>query len=98
MQAHMAPLGMRFYRGKQFPANYRDCILLATHGSWNRSSPVGYNLMLARPDAAGMVRAEMFDLLFRRPSSPSILLLAQLRDAFRLGAFFAELLGFEEFG
>lgn len=46
---------------------------------------------------AGMVRAEMFDLLFRRPSSPSILLLAQLRDAFRLGAFFAELLGFEEF-
>ncbi len=47
---------------------------------------------------AGMVRAEMFDLLFRRPSSPSILLLAQLRDAFRLGAFFAELLGFEEFG
>ena len=60
MQAHMAPLGMRFYRGKQFPAQYRDCILLATHGSWNRSSPVGYNLMLARPDAVGRVRAETF--------------------------------------
>ena len=60
MQAHMAPLGMRFYRGKMFPAQYRNCIFLATHGSWNRSVPVGYNLMLARPDSKGQARSEVF--------------------------------------
>jgi glucose/arabinose dehydrogenase len=60
MQAHMAPLGMRFYRGQQFPARYRNCIVVATHGSWNRTTPVGYNLMLARTDAQGQAQLEVF--------------------------------------
>lgn len=60
MQAHMAPLGMRFYTGKMFPASYRNCIFLACHGSWNRSSKVGYKVMLARPDDAGHARVEDF--------------------------------------
>ncbi|MBX3168271.1 MAG: PQQ-dependent sugar dehydrogenase [Candidatus Eremiobacteraeota bacterium] len=60
LQAHMAPLGLRFYRGKMFPATYRNCIFLATHGSWNRSSPVGYCLMLGRPDNQGKARTEVF--------------------------------------
>ncbi|MBS2039044.1 PQQ-dependent sugar dehydrogenase [bacterium] len=60
MQAHMAPLGLRFYRGSMFPTQYRNCIFLATHGSWNRSSPVGYCLMLGRPDAQGGARTEVF--------------------------------------
>ena len=34
--AHMAPLGMKFYTGSQFPADYKDSILIAEHGSWNR--------------------------------------------------------------
>lgn len=44
--AHVAALGMRFYTGKQFPAEYRGQIFIAEHGSWNRSSKVGYRVML----------------------------------------------------
>lgn len=34
--AHVAPLGMKFYTGSQFPAEYRNNIFIAEHGSWNR--------------------------------------------------------------
>lgn len=60
LQAHMAPLGVRFYQGKMFPASYRNALFVATHGSWNRSTPVGYCVMLARPDAQGKARPELF--------------------------------------
>lgn len=60
MQAHMAPLGLRFYRGNMFPSQYRNCIFLATHGSWNRSVPVGYCLMLGRPQGQGKATTEVF--------------------------------------
>jgi len=43
---HVASLGMRFYGGKQFPPRYRKQIILAEHGSWNRSTPIGYRLSL----------------------------------------------------
>ena len=45
--AHVAPLGMRFYTGKQFPARYQNAILVAEHGSWNRSRKAGYRVMAA---------------------------------------------------
>jgi len=35
--AHTAPLGMRFYEGEMFPQSYKNQIILAKHGSWNRS-------------------------------------------------------------
>ncbi|HLP16598.1 MAG TPA: sorbosone dehydrogenase family protein [Bacteroidota bacterium] len=41
---HVAALGMRFYTGTMFPAEYRNQILIAEHGSWNRSTPIGYRL------------------------------------------------------
>lgn len=44
---HVAALGMRFYTGGMFPENYRNLIFIAEHGSWNRSIPIGYRLMLA---------------------------------------------------
>ena len=44
--AHVAGLGMRFYTGRQFPESYRGAIFIAEHGSWNRSSPVGYRVSL----------------------------------------------------
>ena len=47
-QAHVAPLGMTFYKGKQFPSAYQNQLIIAQHGSWNRSKPVGYRLMLAQ--------------------------------------------------
>lgn len=42
MQAHTAPLGIAFYTGDAFPADYRGDLFIALHGSWNRREPVGY--------------------------------------------------------
>jgi glucose/arabinose dehydrogenase len=50
---HIAPLGMRFYTGKMFPAEYQNNIFIAMHGSWNRSTKHGYNVMRVKLDAAG---------------------------------------------
>jgi glucose/arabinose dehydrogenase len=44
--AHVAALGMRFYRGTMFPGEYRERIFIAEHGSWNRSTPVGYRITM----------------------------------------------------
>jgi glucose/arabinose dehydrogenase len=44
-QAHTAPLGLAFYAGSQFPPEYRGDLLVALHGSWNRSVPVGYKVI-----------------------------------------------------
>lgn len=44
--AHVAPLGMRFYSGKQFPEEYRNRLFVAEHGSWNRSKPQGYRVVV----------------------------------------------------
>ena len=43
---HVAPLGMRFYTGSQFPKQYRGHIFIAEHGSWNRSVPIGYRITM----------------------------------------------------
>jgi len=45
MQAHSAPLGLEFYSGKAFPGEYQGDLFVAFHGSWNRSSPVGYKIV-----------------------------------------------------
>jgi glucose/arabinose dehydrogenase len=50
---HVAALGMRFYTGDMFPAEYRGRIFIAEHGSWNRSDPIGYRVMQIVFDAAG---------------------------------------------
>ncbi|GLS85021.1 PQQ-dependent sugar dehydrogenase [Paraferrimonas haliotis] len=42
--AHVAPLGMTFYRSEHFPKQYQHSIFIAEHGSWNRSSKVGYRV------------------------------------------------------
>ena len=43
--AHAADLGMVFYTGKQFPAQYRGGFFSAQHGSWNRTKPVGAQIL-----------------------------------------------------
>ena len=53
MQAHSAPLGLAFYEGPQFPAEYRNNIFVAFHGSWNRSEPTGYKLVRVKLDDKG---------------------------------------------
>lgn len=44
-QAHSAALGIRFYTGSSFPAEYRNQAFIAHHGSWNRSKKSGYKLV-----------------------------------------------------
>jgi glucose/arabinose dehydrogenase len=46
--AHVAPLGLEFYTGAMFPAEYRNQIFIAEHGSWNRNKPSGYRVMLVK--------------------------------------------------
>jgi glucose/arabinose dehydrogenase len=43
---HVAPLGMEFYESGMFPDAYSDCIFIAEHGSWNRSTPIGYRITI----------------------------------------------------
>lgn len=42
---HVAPDGLRFYQGKMFPAEYRNRLFIAQHGSWNRSRKSGYRVI-----------------------------------------------------
>ena len=45
---HVAALGMRFYTARMFPEKYRSGIFIAEHGSWNRSTPIGYRVSFVR--------------------------------------------------
>jgi len=58
--AHIAPLGVLFYTGQQFPAAYRGSMLIAEHGSWNRSEPVGYRLVHVTLNGSEVERQEVF--------------------------------------
>lgn len=58
---HVAALGMRFYTGNMFPAEYRNNIFIAQHGSWNRSKRIGYRVVRVVLDGQGkVVRQEPF--------------------------------------
>jgi glucose/arabinose dehydrogenase len=50
--AHVAPLGMKFYTGDMFPAEYKNNILIAEHGSWNRAKYQGARIkrVIVGPD------------------------------------------------
>ncbi len=84
MQAHSAPLGLAFYTGQQFPAEFNGDIFVAFHGSWNRSVPTGYKLVRVRmkdnaPDtSAGGLLVEDFatgwetDGVWGRPVDPMV--------------------------
>ncbi len=60
MGPHVAPLGMRFYTGTQFPEEYRGRIFIAEHGSWNRDAPIGYRLAMVRLQNNTAVGHEIF--------------------------------------
>jgi glucose/arabinose dehydrogenase len=45
LQAHSAPLGLRFYEAGMFPERYQGALFVAYHGSWNRREPTGYKLV-----------------------------------------------------
>jgi len=53
LQAHSAPLGLIFYTGQMFPAEYHGDLLVAFHGSWNRSVPTGYKVVRVKVNERG---------------------------------------------
>lgn len=59
-KAHVAPLGLRFYRGAQFPERYRKQLFVAQHGSWNRSEPDGYRVVLVTFKEREAIGEEVF--------------------------------------
>ena len=44
LPAHVAPLGLHFYKGNMFPSEYKNKLFIAEHGSWNSTVPVGYRI------------------------------------------------------
>lgn len=57
---HVASLGMRFYTGKMFPAQYHNQIFIAEHGSWNRTEKIGYRVTLVTRDEQEQFRYSVF--------------------------------------
>jgi glucose/arabinose dehydrogenase len=57
MGPHAAALGMKFYTGHMFPAEYRDQIFVARHGSWNRTNKFGGDIALVRLNRDGSVKS-----------------------------------------
>jgi len=45
---HVAALGMKFYTGNMFPTEYKYRVFIAEHGSWNRSTPIGYRVTMVK--------------------------------------------------
>jgi glucose/arabinose dehydrogenase len=54
---HSAPLGMRFYTGTAFPAEYKNTIFLARHGSWNRTKKFGGDIVTVKLNDDGTVKS-----------------------------------------
>jgi glucose/arabinose dehydrogenase len=60
---HVAALGLHFYTGSLFPAEYRKQLFIVNHGSWNRSPAAGhtgYRLMVARLDGNRVAKYDVF--------------------------------------
>jgi glucose/arabinose dehydrogenase len=76
--SHVAPLEFTFYSGKQFPASYYGGAFVAEHGSWNRASRAGYQMVFVAfkdgqpsadpvPFMTGLVPDPKGDLVYGRP-------------------------------
>jgi glucose/arabinose dehydrogenase len=51
--SHAAAMGVKFYTGKMFPAEYQNTMFIARKGSWNRSTPSGFDVVNVRASADG---------------------------------------------
>jgi glucose/arabinose dehydrogenase len=60
MGPHVAPLGLKFYTGNMFPAQYKSQLIVARHGSWNRSKKSGHDLALVKIQNNKSVGLESF--------------------------------------
>ena len=72
MGPHAAAMGVHFYTGNMFPQQYRNVMLVARKGSWNRSKKFGYDVVAVRTDAnGGNARIEPFVTGFMDPATDS---------------------------
>ena len=62
IQAHSAALGLAFYTHSAFPADYAGALFIAEHGSWNRSSKVGYRVSVVRFGTDGPAYMPFIDI------------------------------------
>ena len=60
LNAHVAPLGLKFYTGDMFPEAYRNQIFIAEHGSWNRTLKSGHLVSLVKIENGKSVGYETF--------------------------------------
>ena len=58
--AHIAPMGVKFYTGSMFPKDYKNSMLIAQHGSWNRDPKQGYDVIRVTVDAKGKTTKHPF--------------------------------------
>jgi len=57
MGPHAGVLGMRFYTGNMFPKSYKNAIIMARHGSWNRSKKFGGDVVVVKLNKDGTVKS-----------------------------------------
>ncbi|KQT80611.1 PQQ-dependent sugar dehydrogenase [Methylobacterium sp. Leaf466] len=69
--AHASSMQFAFYRGGQFPAEYRGDAFVTMHGSWNRKPPSGYEVLRVRFDKGRPVSIEPFVSGFLTEGGPS---------------------------
>ena len=46
--SHVAPLGLKFYRGRNLPEKYRGGAFISNHGSWDRTPLSGYDVVFVQ--------------------------------------------------
>ncbi len=75
LQAHVAPLGIAFNNGRALGDEWQGALFVAEHGSWNRTSPVGYQVGALRAETDGTLTYKRFlwgfqsaEDLFGRPT------------------------------
>jgi len=60
LNAHVAPLGIKFNTGSMFPEEYKGHAFIAEHGSWNRSKKSGYKISLVKLENNKAIAYETF--------------------------------------
>jgi glucose/arabinose dehydrogenase len=70
--AHSAPLGLTFINSSQFPEEWQGDLLVAYHGSWNRSTPIGYKVVHLTVKGNTITGSQDFLSGFMPPSTPSV--------------------------
>ncbi len=72
MGPHAAVMGLHFYTGSMFPAEFRNTMFVARKGSWNRTVKYGYDVVTVRTDANGNnPKVEPFMTGFVNPGADS---------------------------